>query len=132
MEAGEIQTIPDMDCVFLRIHRVNVDFDATSDVNSILLYAFDPKPKGSTGLSVDWSEHSSAEESRSRSKEPHNNGIVSLCVEKVRAIPLKVLHRPIENNFSHSEISEIPPRKPTDLGIRVKLRDIAVWEIRFT
>ena len=128
----DVKIIPDKDCLFLRIHRVNVDFNATSEDKSILLYAFDPKPKGTTGLSVDWSEHSSAEESLNRIKEPRNNGITSLNVEKVRAIPLSVLHMPIQNNFSHSEISEIPPRKPTDLGIRVKLRDIAKWEIKCT
>lgn len=126
---GEVLEIPDGDLVYMRVHKVNLDFSKSNELPKIRPVAFDPKGEG--GLSVDWSAHSSAKDTLERAKDPKKNGVLSMSVIGLRKVPLplEVLHKPLESNFSHSEVFGIPPRKPTDLGIRVKLMDLSNWEI---
>lgn len=121
--------IPDEHHVFMRVHKQNIDFKETNPNRMIRPVAFDAKGDG--GLSVDWSEYSTAQESLKRAKVPESNGIISMPVIGIRSspLPLTVVHKPEETNYSHSEIFGIPPRKPSDLGIRVKLMDLSKWEI---
>lgn len=121
--------IPDEHRVFMRVHKQNIDFKETNPNRMIRPVAFDVKGEG--GLSVDWSEYSTAQESLERAKLPDSNGIISMPVIGIRSnpLPLTVIHKPEETNYSHSEIYGIPPRKPSDLGIRVKLMDLSKWEI---
>ncbi len=85
-------------------------------------------------MSVDWCEYSTAEISKNRAKIPEKNGVVSFNSTLVRAnpFPLQVKHAPTLNehfkNQSHSVIFDVPLRQ-NDIGIRIKLRDICVWEI---
>ena len=124
-----VPNIPDEHYVYMRVHKQNIDYKATSHNRMIRPVAFDAKGEG--GLSVDWSKHSTPQESLERSKVPENNGIISMPIFGIRAnpLPLSVLHKPDETNYSHSEIFEIPPRKPSDMGVRVKLMDLSKWEI---
>lgn len=124
-----IDNMPDEHLVYMRVHKQNIDFKATSPNKMIRPVAFDPKGEG--GLSVDWSEYSTPDESLSRAKVPEKNGIISMPISGIRAspLPLTVLHKPDKINYSHSEILGIPPRKPSDMGIRVKLMDLSNWVI---
>jgi hypothetical protein len=125
---GKILTIPNEDFVYMRVHQVNIDFSNSNNEHIIKPVAFDPK---GIGLSVDWSKYSTPEDTLKRAKKPEKNGVVSMSVDGVRKkpLPLDVLHKPSNSNYSHSEIFEIPPRKPSDMGIRVKLMDLCNWEI---
>ncbi|CAM3390721.1 hypothetical protein [Zobellia roscoffensis] len=125
----EALAIPNEDLVYMRVHKVNLDFSKPNQLPSIRPVAFDPKGKG--GLSVDWSAHSTAKDTLERAKDPKKNGVLSMSVLGLRKtpLPLEVLHKPSKSNFSHSEVFGIPPRKPTDMGIRVKLMDLSIWEI---
>ncbi|MFY7667088.1 hypothetical protein [Flavobacterium sp.] len=121
--------IPDEHLVYMRVHKQNIDFNATNPKRMIRPVAFDAKGEG--GLSVDWSEYSTPLESLKRARIPENNGVISMSVSAIRSnpLPLAVIHRPEPTNYSHSEIFGIPPRKPSDMGVRVKLMDLSTWEI---
>ncbi len=143
-EKFPIEEIPDDDIVFLRIHFCNIDFEELDEKRKLRPVAFDPKPTNKDGLSVNWSKYSSAEITKEEVKQqikrrtglpknPDDFGVVSFNVGKVRKIvagtkPLAVIHQPTRNQ-AHSLICDIPPRKPNDLGVRMKLRDICRWEI---
>jgi hypothetical protein len=124
-----VQDIPDEHLVYMRVHKQNIDFKESNPNRMIRPVAFDPK--GGEGLSVDWSKYSTAEATLQRAKTPESNGIISMPISGIRSnpFPLNVLHKPEETNYSHSEIFGIPPRKPSDLGIRIKLMDLSKWEI---
>lgn len=124
-----VPLIADEHYMFMRIHKVNIDFKETNPKKMISPVAFDAKGHG--GLSVDWSEYSTPQETLERGKVPESNGVISMPVSGIRSTPLSLTidHKPSKNNFSHCEINGIPPRKPSDLGIRVKLMDLSNWEI---
>lgn len=121
--------IPDSDFLYMRIHKVNLDLTIDDPIKQIRPVAYDPK--GGDGLSVDWSAFCSPLDTKNRAPNPNDNGVISMPVGEVRKIPLNVIHSPDEErgNFAHSEILGIPPRKPSDMGIRVKLMDISSWVI---
>ncbi|SCX18957.1 hypothetical protein [Flavobacterium saliperosum] len=124
-----VDNLPDEHHVYMRVHKQNIDFKATSPNRMIRPVAFDAKGEG--GLSVDWSKYSTPQQSLERAKVPESNGVISMPIKGIRAnpLPLSVLHVPEETNYSHSEIFGIPPRKPSDMGVRVKLMDLSIWEI---
>ncbi|WP_299124174.1 hypothetical protein [uncultured Tenacibaculum sp.] len=113
----------------MRVHKQNVYFKSGNLNKMIRPVAFDAKGEG--GLSVDWSEHSTPEQTLERARIPQRNGVISIPILGIRStpLPLTVLHKPVEGNYSHSEIFGIPPRKPSDMGVRVKLMDLCKWEI---
>jgi hypothetical protein len=119
-----IEDIPNEDTLYRRIHKAHVD-----SKNEIMPMAF---PTEDDGLSVNWSKYTNAEDTKNEvivfGKLPENYGVVSLIVGLVRAIPLRVIHDPTQNQ-AHSLILDIPPRKPNDLGIRARLQGICKWEI---
>jgi hypothetical protein len=129
-----IEEIPNEDLLYYRVHEVNIDEEESHPNKKIKLVAFDPHPKGSTQMSVNWDKYSTPIELQQLAKVPEKNGIVSFSVEKVRntPYPLQVIHDPILiehfKNQAHALILDVPPRK-NDIGIRVKLRDICSWEI---
>jgi hypothetical protein len=129
-----IETIPDEDILFYRVHKTKIDQEESDEKKKIMLIAFDPQPKGCTEMSTDWSKYSSAFDTQNKAKIPTDNGVLSFIVSRVRnaPFPLEVRHDPVLNehfkNKSHALISSVPPRK-NDIGIRLKLRDICNWEI---
>ena len=115
--------IPDEDSLFLRVHKTNIVG------NKIIPGAY--TIKGDGGLSTDWSQYSTPHQSLARSKNPNDNGIVKFNVREVRAIELKVVHRPLEDNVAHSEIIGIPANNPNKTKTRLLLDQIAQWEIPY-
>lgn len=78
------------------------------------------------------SQHSWAESTQAGTGASEKYGVISMNVGKVRNIPhipLIVSHVPLEDNYSHAEVFGIPPRKPSDMGARVKMMDLLKWEI---
>jgi hypothetical protein len=129
-----IEEVPDIDVLFYRIHKTKVDFSEPDPKKKIKLLAFDPQPQGGTEMSTDWNKYSTPVESRNRARVPEDNGIVSFSVLKVREkpYPLSVRHDPTLTehfkNRAHTVVFEVPPRH-NDIGIRIKLRDICIWEM---
>jgi hypothetical protein len=103
-------------------------------------------PTGQRGMSTDWSRYATPEETRRRGRRhpPSANGVVSLRVGSVRAIPLqRVEHTPIfrdpedpdhPNNRSHCDV--LGPKSKDETGdrilsteIRNRFQSLAIWEI---
>lgn len=129
----QVEVIPDEDQLYCRIHFVNID--QKEGETRIKPQAFDPTPyQNPDGLSTNWSKYSDAEKSKLNAIKPENYGVISFLVEKVRQIPLRVIHDPTQEpplNQAHTLILDIPPRKQNDARITMKLRDIAIWEIYY-
>jgi hypothetical protein len=110
------ENINDEDSIFLRVHKVNIDFDIDDESKNIKPMAFDPKPTERDGLSVNWSKYADAKQTLQEvtllNKSIENYGVISLPVKSVRQIPpLMVEHDPITfpiDNQSHSLIINIP------------------------
>jgi hypothetical protein len=83
-------------------------------------------------MSVDWERYSTPNLTQERGRKPANEyAVVSLVTEKVRAIPLRVVHSPdwLRQNRAHSDV--IGDKKAGSPKARVLLaRDCdALWEI---
>jgi len=76
-------------------------------------------------MSVDWEKYSTRLETRDRAKTPKENGVVSLNVGGIRAVPgQSVLHTPILENRAHTDV--LGEKSPE---ARVLLRRIARWVV---
>ena len=56
------------------------------------------------GMSTDWSEYSTPDETRQRARIPEDNGVLDLPVGEVREITLRVDHAPLPDNRSHTDV----------------------------
>jgi hypothetical protein len=136
IEKFPIEEISDEDLLYCRVHIAHIDSKKSDKKEKIMPRAFDPTPYESPdGLSTNWSNYSTALETKMDHKCPEKIGVVSFKVILVREIPLNVEHDPIwkpsENKYNqaHTLIKDIPPRKVNDLRITMKLRDICEWVI---
>ena len=123
------EEIPAEGTVFMRIHRTWIrDGEA-------MIGVFQNREGG---MSVDWNEYSTAEETRLRARRPAENGVISMNVGAIRSIEgLLVEHDPIQENSLDAQGKAVPHnRAHTEvLGEkteerRVKLSRIYSWEIR--
>lgn len=101
--AWPIETIPDDNYLFLRVHKADID-----DEGEPFPRAFRNQPKGSPGMSTDWQKYStSAETQRRGRKPPEEYAVVRLLTGETRAIPgQQVIHEPDTktNNQAHTEV----------------------------
>lgn len=111
--------IPDPDHLYFRVHRQYVRQDGTVGPS-----AFENR---GGAISTDWSRYSTPIETRSRAKQPDDNGVVSLQAGLVRAIPQVVEHTPLAANRSHSDVVG-----DKSAEVRAMLRRIAAWKIPAT
>jgi len=111
-----------------------LDCNETDKNKKIQLGAF--KPKGNEELSVNWSKHSTPQDSMTN---PEVQGVISFEVLKLRVqeLGLQVLHDPWKppinpiDNRAHSVIKGLPPKGPSKIRMRVILRDLCEWEIEY-
>lgn len=126
------ESIDDNSILYCRIHKTNIDASKQGKAR-IKPAAFDPTPyEEPDGLSVNWNKYANAQSTRdeviNRNKLPSNYGVASFVARDVRAIPLRVIHKPTRNQ-AHSLILDIPPRIENDARKVLKLIDIYSWEI---
>ena len=123
------EQIPAEATVFMRIHRTWMRG------GEVMIGAFQDREGG---MSVDWNEYSTAEQTRLRARRPAENGVVGMIVGATRSIEgLLVEHDPIQENTLDAQGKPVSPnRAHTEiLGAkteerRVKLSRIYSWEIR--
>ena len=107
-----IESIPNEDSLFMRVHRTWFTPDG-----SIIPRAFQ---NHGGGMSTDWSRFSTATETRGR-KSPIDNAVVSMEVGLVRAVPGQTVeHTPLADNRAHTDV-----RGEKDEEARVLLRRVA-------
>jgi hypothetical protein len=114
-----VEEIPDGDRLYMRIHKM---FMIEGELQPS---AF--RDHGA-GMSMHWSKYcASPAIARAFAKWPIDNGVISLPVAPIREIPLMVVHTPdnVLPDRSHTEV-----RGEKTAEVRLRLLDIAVWEIR--
>jgi hypothetical protein len=117
------EPIPDSSNLFYRIHK---SFIIDGD---IIPGAFQCKIDG---MSTDWDRYSTAEQSLALSKIPSDNGIVKLSVRSIRQYPsMDVDHDPLPANRAHSLVHGIPENGELKTKVRLLLKRISVWEIKY-
>jgi len=122
--AWPIESVPDADTVFIRVHQNILDEGGGAISKGAFRYR-DNGIGGPRRISCDWSKYSTQTECRFRATVPAENGVVSLVVGQVRALKTSLLHEPLPHNRSHAGIGpEEDPAKETE--IRLGLSRIAV------
>ncbi len=110
-----IEEIPDKDDLFMRVHRTWFKRDQTIGAG-----AFQNRGEG---MSTDWSNYSTPEETRDRKGTPHDNAVVGMMVKLVRAVPgQRVKHTPNwkDRNRAHADVFG-----EKDEQVRIELRRVA-------
>lgn len=126
----EEDPIPDDHILYYRVHKGLIGSD---DVVS--LKAFKEQGEGDAkGMSTNWSKYATAqltkEQAADNGKLPEDYGIVSFIVGELKTIKLKVKHKPLPNNQSHTNVNGLPDSMK-DTEIRLNLRKIYKWKIKY-
>lgn len=116
----EIESIPDDDFLYMRVHKSFIDFDGEPFPT-----AFRNQPEGSIGMSVDWSEYATPVDTRNRANKPDQNAVIRFTAGEVSKIPNQAVeHKPVNDpvklNQAHSEV--IGDKK--DVEVREKFMQI--------
>jgi hypothetical protein len=116
-----IETIPDNDKLFMRIHE------------NWILQTGEPMPGAfrnqGSGMSTDWNKYSTPEEALKRARVPSKNGIIQMQVSDVRKIPgQNIQHSPLPDNRAHTDVLGEKDRDPE---VRIKFRRIYTWAIPY-
>ena len=110
------ELIPDNDELFMRVHR-----QWTRNGNPIP-GAFQDRDGG---MSTDWANYSTPEETLRRARNPEKNGVLKMQVSEVRAIPNQtVVHTPEKTNRAHTDVLGMK-----DEEVRLKYTRICTWII---
>ena len=127
----EVETVPDPDLIFLRVHKSQIDPDG-----AVIPRAFE---EHGGGMSTNWAKYATPESTRQQviksQKEPKNYGVLSFVVGEVRQIEdTTVKHTPLPDNQSHTDVTGPGPKpqKPEKLSVyqtmvRAKLAGICNW-----
>jgi hypothetical protein len=109
----------------MRVHRSFIDSDGEPFPN-----AFRNQPKGSKGMSVDWSEYAKPIDTKNRANKPHENAVIKFTAGDARNVPNQIVeHKPVNPpempNQAHSEV--IGDKK--DVEVRERFMQIYAIEI---
>ena len=103
------EEVPDVDRLFMRVHRMWIRDGA------VLPGAF--KNRGAAGaaplgMSTNWAKYSTAEATRKQAKDPAVQGVIELVAGDVRRVPGQTIeHTPLDENRAHTECSARRMRK---------------------
>lgn len=123
MDIYSKEFIPDDSNLYYRVHKTFI-ID-----NEIIPGAFQSKIDG---MSTDWDKYSTPETSLSLSKTPSDNGIVKFSVALIREQSfMGVEHDPQLDNRAHSLVHGIPEKGELKTKVRLLLKRICVWEIKY-
>ena len=81
---------------------------------------------GDEGMSTDWSEYSTPQETRDRARAPERNAVIGMVVGDVRRIPEQVVqHRPYPDNRAHTNVEGF--KKANVAGTQVRYLFLNIW-----
>lgn len=120
----EVEQIPDLDRLFLRVHK-NWLWE-NGDLNP----GFFRNTPPDQGLSCDWEKYTTPTETRNRAKDPPSNGVLAAIASAIRAVPRQRVEHdpdPQRKNRAHSQIfGEKSPE------VRIKLLRSCTWLIEIS
>lgn len=118
-----IEHVPDRDLLFMRVHRNNiVDGKPIPGV-------FKNRGEGEQeGMSTDWSNHSTAEQTKLRATNPAwKGGVIQMVVGDVRKIPRQtVKHAPLPDNRAHTNVKG--PKTESVEGTQIRYLFMKFWK----
>ena len=98
----ERQDIPDIDLLWMRVHRMWLGADG-----KVFPGAFKNRPSDKDGMSTDWQKYATPEQTRNRAKTPKDNAVIQFVVGAVRKVADQtVVHTPdrATNNRAHTDV----------------------------
>ena len=109
----------------MRVHKSFLDSEG-----DLFPTAFRNQPKGSIGMSVDWSEYAEPIDTKNRANKPDENAVIKFTAGNARNIPNQIVeHKPVSPpeipNQAHSEV--IGDKK--DVEVRERFMQIYEMEI---
>lgn len=115
-----IETIPDSDKVYYRVHKSYLPKGKL--IPGVFKEVVD-------GMSTDWEKYSTAEQTQNRATKPMDNGVVSFITGDLRQkVDLTVTHSPTQNR-AHTLVCGKLEKIQESTEIRLKLLGICQWEI---
>lgn len=110
-------------------------------VHHCMISSKDHKPReeffGGKELSSEWDRYATPEETRNRvthdclkNRSPNNYGVISICIAALFGKKIDCEHFPYNYNRSHSHI--LGDKKSGSPKLRLILRDLCEWEIKYT
>ena len=116
VSAWPAEFIPDDHALLMRVHR-------QWSKNGIPMPGAFRNHAG--GMSTDWAQYSTADQTRGRGRNPADNGVVRMHVGSVRGLPgQKVEHTPEPTNRAHTDVFG-----EKDEEVRLKFVRICSWAI---
>lgn len=122
-EAWPIESIPDADLLFMRIHRNNIV------EGKPVVGVFINRGEGAQeGMSTDWSKYSTAEQTRLRAQNPAwKGGVIQMVVGDVRKLPRQTVeHSPLPDNRSHTNVKG--PKKESVESTQIRYLFMRIWK----
>ena len=99
VDCWPVEHVPDGDNLYMRAHKNHFKQNG-----NLAPGVFRLRPHEG-GMSTDWSEYSTPDETRQRGRVPADNAVLSLNVGMVRAIPQQtVAHTPLPANRTHTDV----------------------------
>lgn len=128
-KSWSVETIPDDDRIYVRMHRSR----CKDDPYYIAPSCFEEKPHQGCGMSSEWSQYATPGQTRSREgrEKAELNAVVSLQVGDLRSLPddaaQRVEHDPLPGNRAHTLVHGRKTER-----IRKLIKRYARIEIRYT
>jgi len=121
----EVEEILNDSILFYRVHKTYVRD------GQLIPGVFKERGEGvEKGMSTDWNKYSTAEQALERSANIQDNGIVEGIIEKIRNIPLPVVHFPYDYNRAHSNILQLGEGVQLTNNRRMLLLVFSQWSIK--
>ena len=121
-EPWPIESIPDADLLFMRVHRNNI-----VDGKPVVGVFINRGEGEQEGMSTDWSEHSTAEPTKLRATNlAWKGGVIQMVVGDVRKLPRQTVeHAPLPDNCAHTNVKG--PKKASVEGTQVRYLFMRIW-----
>jgi hypothetical protein len=97
--------IPDKDKLYYRVHAIY--FRDGGIMPGAFRERVDEDDANDYGMSTDWAEYSTAEETRNRAQNPRQNAVVSFITGELKTLKLLVVYYPKEDNPAHTNVRGI-------------------------
>lgn len=122
------QQVPDGDLLFMRVHSSYIK-DGKPNAGVFVNHGEGEQE----GMSTDWSEHSTAQQTILRAPKPNwKGGVIQMVVGDVRKLPRQTVeHAPLPDNRAHTNVKG--PKKESVEGTQVRYLFMRIyrWAIKY-
>lgn len=127
-EPWPIDDIPDADLLFMRVHKNEIQ--GGKPIPGV----FRNRREGDQeGMSTDWSQHSTAQQTKLRAMNPAwRGGVIEMVAGHVRKIPRQtVVHAPLPDNRAHTNVKGSKSGSVEGTQVRYLFMRVWRWAIEY-